>query len=235
MGCHHGRLRAVGCHRPRRDHRCRPAGIWPGRPEPVAGRAHRDGFSLAQLSGLRGPPVKFPADLTEPRDGMCPPHHKQAGAVIRRRIARAEASNRAGWRMLGDASARLSLPHLPGGLATRLAAAEKDLTGRARLLAEAAAGFAGRPDDFGSALAENRDEAGRFPGWLTTRGRRSPRTPNAGPMTSGPGYSPVTRWPSSAMPKRRSPISRWPCRWPSGRRCPRVRPECHYDMAWWRT
>ena len=111
---------------------------------------------------------KFPADLAESRDGMCPPHHKEAGAVIRRRIARAEASNRAGWRMLGDASARLSLPHLPGGLATRLAAAEKDLTGRARLLAEAAAGFAGRPDDFGSALAENRDEAGRFPRWPVT-------------------------------------------------------------------
>ena len=39
---------------------------------------------------------------------------------------------------------------------------------RARLLAEATAGFAGRPDDFGSALAENRDQAGRFPGWLVT-------------------------------------------------------------------
>ena len=46
-------------------------------------------------------------------------------------MARAEASNPAGWRMLADASARLSLPHLPGGLATRLAAAQKDLV-RAR-------------------------------------------------------------------------------------------------------
>jgi thioredoxin-like negative regulator of GroEL len=36
---------------------------------------------------------------------------------------------------------------------------------RARLLAEAAAGFPGRPDDFGSALAEDHDQAGRFPGW----------------------------------------------------------------------
>ncbi len=45
---------------------------------------------------------------------MCPPHRKEADAVIRRRIARAEASNPAGWQMLGDASARLSLPHLPG-------------------------------------------------------------------------------------------------------------------------
>jgi tetratricopeptide (TPR) repeat protein len=99
---------------------------------------------------------------------MCPPHHKEAGAVIRKRIARAEASNPTGWRMLADASARLSLPHLPGGLATRLAAAEKDLVRRARLLAEAAAGFADRPDDFGGALAENRDQAGRFPVWPVT-------------------------------------------------------------------
>lgn len=35
-----------------------------------------------------------------------------------------------------------------------------------RLLAEAAAGFPGSPDDFGGALAEDRDRAGRFPGWL---------------------------------------------------------------------
>ncbi len=111
---------------------------------------------------------KFPADLADSRDRMCPAHRKEADAVIRRRMARAEASNPAGWRMLADASARLSLPHLPGGLATRLAAAEKDLVRRARLLAEAADGFAGRPDDFGSALAENQNQAGRFPGWPVT-------------------------------------------------------------------
>jgi hypothetical protein len=61
--------------------------------------------------------------------------------------------------MLGDASARLSLPHLPGRLATKLAAAKNDPVQRARLLAEAAAGFPGRPDDFSSALAETRDRA----------------------------------------------------------------------------
>ncbi len=83
-------------------------------------------------------------------------------------MARAEASNPAGWRMLADASARLSLPHLPGGLATRLAAASKDPVRRARLLAEAASGFAGRPDEFGSALAERQDQAGRFPNWPVT-------------------------------------------------------------------
>src|SRR5580693_2692654 len=111
---------------------------------------------------------KFPADLADAQDRMCPPHRNEAGAVIRRRIARAEASNPPGWQMLGDASARLSLPHLPGGLATRLAAARNDPVQRARLLAEAAAGFPGRPDDFGSALAENRDQAGRFPAWPVT-------------------------------------------------------------------
>jgi thioredoxin-like negative regulator of GroEL len=83
-------------------------------------------------------------------------------------MTQAEGSNLAGWRMLADASARLSLPHLPGGLATRLAAAKQDPVRRAGLLAEATAGFAGRPDDFGSALAENRDQEGRFPGWPVT-------------------------------------------------------------------
>ena len=53
---------------------------------------------------------------------MCLTHQEEADVVIRRRLARAEASNLAGWRMIVDASARLSLPHLPGGLATRLAA-----------------------------------------------------------------------------------------------------------------
>lgn len=107
---------------------------------------------------------KFPADLADSRDRMCLAHRNEADVVISRRLDRAEASNLAGWRMVVDASARLSLPHLPGGLATRLAA-EKDLVRRARLLAEAAAGFAGRPDDFGSALAKSRDQKERFPAW----------------------------------------------------------------------
>lgn len=113
---------------------------------------------------------KFPADLADSQEHMCPAHRSEADAVTRRRISRAQASNPAGWRMLGDASARLSFPHLPGGLATRLAVAgkDKDLVRRARLLAEAAAGFAGRPDDFGSALAESRDDEGRFPRWPVT-------------------------------------------------------------------
>jgi tetratricopeptide (TPR) repeat protein len=99
---------------------------------------------------------------------MCQAHEKEADALIRQRMVRAEASNPAGWRMIADASARLSLPHLPGGLATRLKAAEDDPVLRARLLAEAAAGFPGRPDDLSSALAEDRDHDGRFPGWPVT-------------------------------------------------------------------
>ena len=36
---------------------------------------------------------KFPADLADAQDRMCPPHRNEADAVIRRRIARAQASN----------------------------------------------------------------------------------------------------------------------------------------------
>lgn len=130
--------------------------------------------SLAELTAMADPMpgcpacagrrFKFPADLAESRDYMCLRHQQEAGKVIRRRLNRAEASNLAGWRMIVDASARLSRPHLPGGLATRLAT-EDDLIRRARLLAEATAGFAGRPEDFGSALARNEDQAERFPAW----------------------------------------------------------------------
>jgi tetratricopeptide (TPR) repeat protein len=123
------------------------------------------GVPLPGCPACAGRRFKFPADLADSQDRMCQAHQKEADALIKRRMARAEASNPAGWRMMADASARLSLPHLPCGLATRLKAAESDLVLRARLLAEAAAGFPGRPDDFGSALAEDRDRAGRFPGW----------------------------------------------------------------------
>ena len=123
------------------------------------------GVPLPSCPACAGRRFKFPADLADSQDRMCRAHQKEADALIKRRMAQAEASNPAGWRMMADASARLSLPHLPGGLATRLKAAENDLVLRARLLAEAAAGFPGRPDDFGSALAEDRDQADRFPGW----------------------------------------------------------------------
>src|SRR6266566_7422719 len=66
---------------------------------------------------------KFPADLADSQNRMCQAHQRGADTLIKRRMARAEASNLARWRMMVDASARLSLPHLPGGLATRLKAA----------------------------------------------------------------------------------------------------------------
>jgi hypothetical protein len=117
---------------------------------------------LSGCPACAGRRFKFPADLADSREFMCTAHRDEAGVVIRRRLDRAEGSNLTGWRMIVDASARLSRPHLPGGLATRLAA-EKDLVRRARLLAEAGAGFPGRPDDFGGALAESQDQANQFP------------------------------------------------------------------------
>ena len=53
-GHHRGRIPGMGCDRPRRDHRFRPAGVRPRRAGPVPGRAHRDGRSLARLPGLCG-------------------------------------------------------------------------------------------------------------------------------------------------------------------------------------
>ena len=131
---------------------------------------------LPSCPACAGRRFKFPADLADSSERMCRDHRKEADAVIRRRMARAEASNRAGWRMMTDASARLSFPHLPGGLATRIASARNDPVPRARLVAEAAAGFPGRPEDFASALAENRDQADRFPSWPVTLIRDLGRT-----------------------------------------------------------
>jgi len=123
---------------------------------------------LPSCPACAGRRFKFPADLAESSERMCRDHRKEADAVIKRRMARAEASNRAGWQMMTDASARLSFPHLPGGLATRIAGAKDDPVLRARLVAEAAAGFPARPEDFASALAETRDQADRFPRWPVT-------------------------------------------------------------------
>ena len=52
-----------------------------------------------------------------------------------------------------------------------------------------------------------------------------------GMVQSGPGSSPVTRWPSSAMAKRRSPISRWPCRWHSRPRTTRRSVTCPREYS----
>lgn len=119
----------------------------------------------------------FPGELAEFRDRMCAQHLREAGAVINRRLARANASNPDGWAALTDASDRLGRPHLPNGLATRLAGAAQDmyvvaepdvLAERAALVIEAAGWFPGRPRDLSLALGTEPEAAGQLPDWLVT-------------------------------------------------------------------
>ena len=83
--------------------------------------------SLPGCPACAGHRFGFPADLAEARGEMCPAHQREAGSVINARIARANASNPDGWGALGDASARLQRPHLPNGLATKLAGAGESM------------------------------------------------------------------------------------------------------------
>jgi len=117
----------------------------------------------------------FPAELAEARDGMCPAHRAEAESAITHRLVRAEASNPDGWGALGDATRRLQQPHLPDGLATKLAGAPdamyvipepEELAVRARLVIEAASWFPGRPRDLAIALGEEPESAGLLPEWL---------------------------------------------------------------------
>ena len=119
----------------------------------------------------------FPADLAESQARMCPPHRVKAGTVIRARLARANASNPDGWAAITDASSRIDRPHLPGGLATKLANAPQgmyvvpepaELADRARLVIEAASWFPGRATDFAVALGEEPDPADFLPDWLVS-------------------------------------------------------------------
>jgi hypothetical protein len=99
---------------------------------------------------------------------MCTPHRKEADTVRRKRFARAEASNASGWRAIVDASTRLSQPHLPNGLLTRLAltgtSEPGELADRASLLVEAAGYYRGRVYEFAAALG---NENSVLPDWLT--------------------------------------------------------------------
>lgn len=124
----------------------------------------------------RGLSFGFPADLNDTAKFMCAPHQDEVRTVTRSRIAVAEKSNRAGWRMIIDASTRSTKPHLPGGLATRLAATgldrtqatPDDLVARAQIVAEAAKWFPARPDEFGEALYRGRERQYTFPRWLAS-------------------------------------------------------------------
>jgi tetratricopeptide (TPR) repeat protein len=95
--------------------------------------------------------------------------------VIRTRLAQANASNPDGWAALTDASHRLTRPHLPNGLATKLADAgetmyavpePRQLAIRAELVIEATGWFPARPDQLALALGQEPELAGQLPDWL---------------------------------------------------------------------
>jgi hypothetical protein len=140
--------------------------------------------SPVELSAATGPRLGCPAcagrrfgflaDLEESKAGMCPEHRAEAERVTRTRLARANASNPDGWAAITDASARLSRPHLPGGLATKLPRPDEgiqaltepvELATRAGQVAEAADWFPARPEDFAVALGAEPGMAW-LPDWL---------------------------------------------------------------------
>jgi hypothetical protein len=63
---------------------------------------------LASCPACRGVRFGFPGDLSEAERAMCDVHRDAAGQLTASRIARARASNPAGWRAIGKASARTS-------------------------------------------------------------------------------------------------------------------------------
>lgn len=54
--------------------------------------------------------LRFPAELADEQAAMCPAHARQAAEITAERLARAEASNRDGWRAIVDASSALDAP-----------------------------------------------------------------------------------------------------------------------------
>jgi hypothetical protein len=131
--------------------------------------------SVQGCPACAGRRFNFPADLSGARVEMCPAHEREAGTVINSRLARANASNPDGLAALGDATIRLERPHLPNGLAAKLAGAgmamyvvpERDeLAARAEHVIEAARWFAGRRDELALALGEEPEMAGQLPDWL---------------------------------------------------------------------
>lgn len=117
----------------------------------------------------------FPGELAESQAIMCPAHRAKSDTVIRSRLAQANVSNPDGWAALADATIRRELPHLPNGLATKLADAGQGmylvpepevLAARARLVVTAADWFPGRRDDLTVALGAEPELAGQLPDWL---------------------------------------------------------------------
>jgi tetratricopeptide (TPR) repeat protein len=116
----------------------------------------------------------FPGELNEAVALMCPGHQRQAGSVTNARLEAARTSNPDGWGALGVACERLERPHLPNGLASNLAGAERamvevpepaELRARAQQLIEAAGWFPGRAEDLAVALGAQPDMPW-LPDWL---------------------------------------------------------------------
>jgi hypothetical protein len=108
----------------------------------------------------------FPGELGQSGPAMCPAHRGEADRVSTERFERARLSHPGGWAAVLDACRRLELPHLPNGLATRMAGAEDlvlelrdpdELVALVRDLVEAAGWFAGRAEDLAVALGAEED------------------------------------------------------------------------------
>jgi hypothetical protein len=120
----------------------------------------------AGCPACRGRRFGFPGELGESAPAMCPAHRAEADRVSTERFERARAWNPDGWAAVLDACRRLELPHLPNGLAIRMAGAEDlmfelrepdELAGLVQDLVEAAGWFAGRAEDLALALGALED------------------------------------------------------------------------------
>jgi len=119
----------------------------------------------ADCPACRGARFGFPGELGESATAMCPAHKSEADRVSNECIERVHTSNRDGWGAVLDACRRMELPHLPNGLAARLAAAEDlmfelrepdELNAVVHDLVEAARWFRGGAEDLAVALAPTR-------------------------------------------------------------------------------
>ncbi len=120
----------------------------------------------AGCPACRGRRFGFPGELGESAATMCPAHRSEADRISTGRFERAQASNPDGWGAVLDACRRLELPHLPNGLATRMAAVEElmselrepgELGVVVQDLIEAARWFPGRAEDLALALGAEED------------------------------------------------------------------------------
>ena len=136
----------------------------------------------------------FPADLSESRISMCPTHSKQADTVIKERLGRAEQSNPNGWPALCGATIRRERPHLPNGLATRLAEPARPCTSSRS-----------QPNSPSEHERLSRRQTGS-PGEGATSASRSARTRSTGPTSRTGCLTSSLTWVARAWRTRQ-------CRW----------------------